>query len=44
MFKEKKNNITDIYLILLKKISKPVLNNRYSQFKVKTFLSSLFDK
>ena len=44
MIKDKKNNSKDINLILLKKISKPVLNNRYSQFKVKTFLSSLFDK
>ena len=44
MIKDKKNNNKDINLILLKKISKPVLNNRYSQVKLKNFLSSLIDK
>tara|TARA_B100000886_G_scaffold264259_1_gene188774 strand:- start:1822 stop:2916 length:1095 start_codon:yes stop_codon:yes gene_type:complete len=44
MIKDKKNNSEDINLILLKRIAKPVLNNRYSQIKIKKFLSSLIDK
>ena len=44
MIKDKKNNNKDINLILLKKISKPLLNNRYSKVKLKNFLSSLIDK
>ena len=43
MIKDKKNNSKDINLILLKKIAKPVLNNRYSQIRLKKFLSSLID-
>jgi len=44
MKNDKKNNSNDINLILLKKIAKPVLNNTYSQFKVKKFISSLINK
>ena len=43
MKRDKKNNSKDINLILLKKIAKPVLNNTYSQFKIKKFISSLID-
>ena len=44
MMKDKKNKDKNINLILLKKISKPVLNNTYSQIKVKNFISSLINK
>ena len=44
MRKDKKNNSQDINLILLKKIAKPILNNRYSQNKIKKFLISQIDK
>ena len=44
MIKDKKNNSKDINLILLKKIAKPILDNRYSKNKVKNFLISLIDK
>ncbi len=44
MIKDKKNNSKEINLILLRKIAKPVLNNTYSQTRVKKFLSSLIDK
>ena len=44
MVKDKKNNNEDINLILLKKIAKPVLNNRYSKQKVKKFLNLLINK
>ena len=43
MKSDKKNNSKDINLILLKKIAKPVLNNTYSQFKIKKFVSSLIN-
>ena len=43
MKRDKKNNSKDINLILLKKIAKPVLNNTYSQFKIKKFISSLIN-
>ena len=43
MMKDKKNNSKYINLILLKRIAKPVLNNRYPQIKVKKFLSSLIN-
>ena len=43
MKRDKKNNSKDINLILLKKIAKPVLNNKYSQFKIKKFISSLIN-
>ena len=44
MIKDKKNDSKDINLVLLKKIAKPVLNNRYSRIKIKKFLSLLIDK
>ena len=44
MAKDKKNKNKNINLILLKKISKPVLKNTYSQIKVKNFISSLINK
>ena len=44
MVKDKKNNNEDINLVLLKKIAKPVLNNRYSKQKVKKFLNLLINK
>ena len=44
MMKDKKNKDKNINLILLKKISKPVLKNTYSQIKVKNFISSLINK
>ncbi len=43
MIKDKKNNSKDINLILLKKIARPTVNNRYSQNKIKKFLVSLID-
>ncbi len=43
MKRDKKNNSKDINLILLQKIAKPVLNNTYSQFKIKKFISSLIN-
>ncbi len=43
MIKDKKNYGKSINLVLLRKIAKPVLNNTYSQIKVKKFLSSLID-
>ena len=43
MIKDKKNYGKSINLVLLRKIAKPVLNNTYSQMKVKKFLSSLID-
>ena len=43
MIRDKKNNSKDINLILLKKIAKPVLNNTYSRFKIKKFISSLIN-
>ena len=43
MKSDKKNNSKDINLILLKKISKPVLNNTYSQLKIKKFINSLIN-
>ena len=43
MIRDKKNNSKDINLILLQKIAKPVLNNTYSQFKIKKFISSLIN-
>ena len=43
MIKDKKNNSKNINLILLKKISKPVLNNTYTKDKIKNFISSLID-
>ena len=43
MIKDKKNNSKDINLILLKKIARPKVNNRYSQNKIKKFLVSLID-
>ena len=44
MVKDKKNNNEDINLVLLKKIAKPVLNNRYSKQNVKKFLNLLINK
>ena len=44
MMKDKKNKDKNINLILLKKISKPVLKNTYSQIKVKNFIGSLINK
>ena len=44
MVKDKKNNNEDINLVLLKKIAKPVLNNRYSKQKVKKFLNLLINE
>jgi len=44
MVKDKKNNNGDINLVLLRKIAKPVLNNRYSKQKVKKFLNLLINK
>ena len=43
MIKDKKNNSKDINLILLKRIARPAINNRYSQNKIKKFLVSLID-
>tara|TARA_B100001057_G_scaffold311809_1_gene311834 strand:+ start:524 stop:1618 length:1095 start_codon:yes stop_codon:yes gene_type:complete len=44
MKSDKKNTSKEINLILLKKIAKPVLNNTYSQLKVKKFINSLINK
>ncbi len=44
MIKDKKNDSKDINLILLRKIAKPLLNNKYPKIKVKKFLSSLINK
>ena len=44
MMKDKKNKDKNINLILLKKISKPVLKNTYSQIKVKNFIGSLINE
>ena len=44
MAKDKKNKNKNINLILLKKISKPVLKNNYTQIKVKNFISSLINE
>ena len=44
MIKDKKNHSKNINLILLRKIAKPVLNNTYSQMRVKKFLGSLINK
>tara|TARA_B100001027_G_C16233239_1_gene315704 strand:- start:653 stop:1252 length:600 start_codon:yes stop_codon:yes gene_type:complete len=44
MTKDKKNKNKNINLILLKKISKPVLKNTYTRIKVKNFISSLINE
>ncbi len=44
MTKDKKNYSKNINLILLKKISKPLLNNAYPKVKIENFLNTLIDK
>ena len=44
MTKDKKNYSKNINLILLKKISKPLLNNAYPKVKIEKFLNTLIDK
>ena len=44
MTKDKKNYSKNINLILLKKISKPLLNNTYSKTKIEKFLNTLINE
>ncbi len=44
MTKDKKNYSENINLILLKKISKPLLNNTYPKIKIEKFLNTLINK
>ena len=44
MTKDKKNYSKNINLILLKKISKPILNNTYPKIKIEKFLNTLINK
>ena len=44
MTKDKKNYSKNINLILLKKISKPLLNNTYPKIKIEKFLNTLINK
>ena len=44
MARDKKNYSKNINLILLKKISKPLLNNTYPKIKIEKFLNTLINK
>ena len=44
MARDKKNYSKNINLILLKRVSKPLLNNTYSKIKIEKFLNTLINK
>ena len=44
MAKDKKNYSKNINIILLKRVSKPLLNNTYPKIKIEKFLNTLIDK
>ena len=44
MARDKKNYSKNINLILLKRVSKPLLNNTYPKIKIEKFLNTLINK
>ncbi len=44
MANDKKNYSKNINIILLKRVSKPLLNNAYPKIKIEKFLNTLINK